>query len=154
MQARLIPATLTLLAATVSVAAAQETAADADPAMQAADATPALSVELNAMTPTEGACRLTFLVENRLGADLDKAVFETVLLTDEGIVDRLTLFDFRDLPQDRRRVRQFDLPNLDCGGLGQVLFNAADSCDGAGIAPGACMDALDLSSRTDVEMAG
>jgi len=115
---------------------------------------PALGLELNALRQVEGACRLTFLAENGLGADLGALVLEAVLFTRDGTVERLTLFDFGALPAGRPRVRQFDLAGLACAGLGQVLVNGATECAGAGLAPGACIDALRLDTRTDVAVAG
>jgi hypothetical protein len=115
---------------------------------------PTLGLELNTVSDAEGACRLTFLAENALGADLDALVLEAVLFTAEGSVDRLTLFDFGALPAGRPRVRQFDLGGLSCDALGQVLVNGASECAGEGVATGACIDTLRLSTRTDVEVAG
>jgi hypothetical protein len=113
-----------------------------------------LSLDLNAVQDAGGACRLIFVAENRLGADLASAVFEAVFFTPDGVVERLTLLDFQDLPQDRRRVRQFELPGTSCAALGQVLFNAATACDGPGLAPGACMGGLAVSSRVALGISG
>ena len=115
---------------------------------------PALAVELNAAETAEGACTLSFLITNDLSADLDQAVFETVLFDQEGTVERLTLFDFGALPQGRPRVRQFVLPQTDCTGLSRILFNGAETCSGPGIAAGECADRLQLTTRTDIEVLG
>jgi hypothetical protein len=115
---------------------------------------PALSVELNGTGQEGAACRLTFVVENRMGADLETAVFETVLFDKAGAVLTLTLFDFGALPEGRSRVRQFDLAETDCGSLGRVLLNGAHACKGEGIDAAACDAGLALSTRTDVEILG
>jgi hypothetical protein len=115
---------------------------------------PTLGLELNTVSEAEGGCRLTFLAENALGGDLDALVLEAVLFTADGAVDRLTLFDFGALPAGRPRVRQFDVAGLACGALGQVLVNGAADCAGEGIAPGACIEALRLSTRAGVEVTG
>lgn len=115
---------------------------------------PHLSLELNAMQQLEGTCRIVFLAENRLGTDLDALSYETVLINTEGVVDRLTLFDFQSLPEGRMRVRQFDLENAQCAGIGQVLINGAAACKGEGLAGGECIDKLTVSTKTDTEIAG
>jgi hypothetical protein len=115
---------------------------------------PHLELELNALDPVDTGCRLTFLAVNQQGADIDKLVVETVLFTTEGRVDRLTLFDFGALPLSRPRVRQFNLPDLACDRLGQVLINGVQTCEGAGLAPGGCAAALKLGSRTDAQLVG
>lgn len=114
----------------------------------------ALFVELNTLSPLDGGCRLTFMATNALGTDVEQLVLETVLLTTDGKVDRLTLFDLRDLPANRPRVRQFDVSGLSCDGLGRVLINGIDTCSGEGLDRATCTDQLDLSTRTDVEVIG
>lgn len=113
-----------------------------------------LSIELNTLTQKDSACRMIFLVENTLGADLSSAVFETVFFKTNGGVERLTLFDFQALPQGRPRVRQFDIPNVQCGSLGQVLINDVHSCKGDGITGVDCIKGLKLSTKTSVEVLG
>ncbi|WP_425049727.1 hypothetical protein [Psychromarinibacter sp. S121] len=145
------PRTLCLAAAFAAsgALAVQAQAQDAEP-----ETAPALKVELNSATPLEGACRLTFMATNGLGVDVAKLVLETVLLTTDGVVDRLTLFDLQTLPANRPRVRQFDVAGLDCGKLGQVLINGVQACDGEGLDPATCTNELDLSTRADIEVLG
>jgi hypothetical protein len=123
-------------------------------AAENAAAEPALIVELNAVGQQGDACRLTFVAENGLGADVASAVFETVLFDREGQVLTLTLFDFQDLPSGRPRVRQFDIPATDCGALGRILINGASACEGEGLDAGSCMTSLRWRSRTGIEVLG
>lgn len=120
------------------------------PGALAQDAGGSLSLELNRVDSLEGACRLTFLAENGLGMDLQALSLETVLIDAEGRVERLTLFEFGALPDGVPRVRQFDIPGLACGGLGQVLINGVAECS----AGAACAERLELLTRTDVEVLG
>ncbi|MDF3351001.1 hypothetical protein HKX17_12635 [Sulfitobacter sp. KE34] len=140
---------LAALSLTIAEGAAAET-----PAATPASASPALKVELNAADTTEANCKLTFLITNELSAPLDKAVYETVLFDREGTVNRLTLFDFGELPVGRPRVRQFVVPQITCENLGRILFNGAQSCDGAGIEAGTCESALAPATRTEIEVLG
>lgn len=121
----------------------------------AQDAPATLIVELNRIVPLDGACRLTFMAQNNMDADIEQIVFETVLFTAEGGVDRLTLFDMGALPTARPRVREFDMPGLSCAALGRVLFNGVDTCTGNGLDPAVCEGALSPVSRVnDVEVIG
>ena len=119
-----------------------------------AQAAPVLSLELNALQDVGGACRLTFLARNGTGADIEKAVFETVIFDASGGVVTLSLFDFRDLPADRPRVRQFDLQGLACRDVGQALINGSNTCLVDGAESRVCNDALSLGSRIEVELLG
>ena len=67
------------------------------------------------------------------GASLDGTVFETVLIARDGAAERLTLFDFDAPPEGRPRARRFDVPDLDCVSLGQVILDGASTCEGAGL---------------------
>jgi hypothetical protein len=120
----------------------------------AEDAAGKLSIELNATSSGNGACTLTFLVENGHAAPIDKLVYETVLFDSSGQVNRLTLLDFGKLPSGVLRVRQFVIPETPCDGLGRVLFNGVNVCEAAGLDAGQCGMPLTLSSRTKIEVIG
>lgn len=113
-----------------------------------------LFLELNAVQEVDGACRMTFLAQNETGVAIEKAVFETVIFDASGQVVSLSLFDFRDLPENRPRVRQFDLPGMACDTVGQALINGANSCVVDGVESGVCHEALSLGSRLAVELLG
>lgn len=116
------------------------------------DAPARVAIELNAAQQMDQGCKLSFLVTNTHAADIDKAVYETVIFDANGQVSRLTLFDFGSLPSSRPRVRQFVIPGTACDAIGQVLFNGAQTCDGA--TAGACAKDLTLSTRTGIEVTG
>jgi hypothetical protein len=109
-----------------------------------------LSIELNRIDPIEGGCRLTFLAQNALGADLQTLSLETVLIDRDGRVERLTLFAFGALPNGIPRVRQFDIQGLACDHLGRVLINGIAECS----AGAACAEGLRPTSRTEIEVIG
>ena len=110
----------------------------------------ALTLELNAAQPSEKGCRLTFVVTNKLGGDLARAAYELALFDKNGVVDRLTVLDFRDMPEGKTKVSRFDLPGADCAGITRVLINHATQCEGTGIAPDACMKALRTETKTPI----
>ncbi|WP_270728296.1 hypothetical protein [Shimia sp. Alg240-R146] len=113
-----------------------------------------LSLELNAVQEVEGACRVTFVANNTTGAAIDKAVFETVIFDSTGAVVRLSLFDFRALPEGRPRVRQFDVPGMRCETISQTLINGANTCIVNGAESDICGDGLTLSSRISIKLLG
>ncbi|RWM30073.1 hypothetical protein [Mesorhizobium sp.] len=120
------------------------------PAWAQSTPAPALNLELNAAQPSEKGCRLTFVVNNALGADLSKAAFEIALFNEAGVVDRLTVLDFKDLPAGKTKVTRFDLAGADCGKLSRVLINSTTECAGNGVEPAACMRGLKTSTKTAI----
>lgn len=122
-----------------------------DQPLQQAGTAPALHIELNRVASGDAdGCRLTFVVRNATGADLPEPRFEFVLFDKDGLVDRLTTFDFGALVTDKTSVRQFDLPGASCDRLGRILVNGPARC-GDGSAPH-CKAELSLASRTDIPL--
>lgn len=114
-------------------------------------AAPSISLELNSLQPAQGSCRLTFVAANNLGAPLSKVAYEVALFDGKGLVDRLTVLDFRLLPEGKTKVRQFDLPETNCADIGRVLINDATACEGEGIEPADCIRKLETSTRTKLD---
>ncbi len=137
---RILTAAL-LASAPVFGAAAQEA--------EGSSSAPVLSVELNALQSTDKGCRFTFVVANQLGGALESAAFELVLFDKAGMVSQLTIVDFKDLPDGKTKVRQFDFSGVDCASLGRVLVNDATECKGSGIDARACIENLKTETRTD-----
>ncbi|MBE1291734.1 MAG: hypothetical protein GJ677_04510 [Rhodobacteraceae bacterium] len=122
---------------------------------QADDITEAgVSLELNAVQDVESGCRFTFVANNNSGTSIEKAVFETVIFDTDGAVVRLSLFDFRALPERRPRVRQFDVPGMTCASIGQTLINGVNSCIVNGTENSVCSDGLQLNSRITIKLLG
>jgi hypothetical protein len=111
---------------------------------------PVLTLELNGAQPSDKGCRLTFVVNNDLGAGLSKAAFEIALFNQEGVVDRLTVLDFKDLPAGKTKVTRFDLAGADCAKISRVLVNSATECAGSGIEPTACLAHLKTQTKTAI----
>ena len=111
---------------------------------------PALILELNGAQPSDKGCRLTFVVTNNLGAELTKAAFEIALFNDAGVVDRLTVLDFNELPAGKTKVARFDLAGTDCAKVSRVLINHATECVGAGIDPKACLSELEPQTKSTI----
>lgn len=115
---------------------------------------PSLAIDLNVLEQVEQACRLVFVASNKTGASIEQMSLETVLFDPKGTVDRFALFDFKDLPVGKTRVRQFDLPDTQCGSIGRILINGAASCKGPSFKGTECIEHLDLTSSSKTEIVG
>ncbi len=132
--------TIALLLATLSATPtlAQETA----PA-------PGLALELNALTPSETGCRVTFLATNQLGTELTRSAFEIALFGAGGGIERLVSLDFKAMPEGKTRVLQFDIGELGCDKVSRVLINDVVACEGTGLDPKICLAGLSTVSRLE-----
>ncbi|KFB09819.1 hypothetical protein [Nitratireductor basaltis] len=135
--------------ASVITAAILSAVASAAPAQDAQTRSTALRIELNAAAPVDNACRLTFVATNGLEQDIGKAAFEFAIFNSDGLVERLSVLDFQDLPSGRTKVRQFDLANIACENVSRILVNDAKSCEGA--EPTACLDQLEATTKAEIE---
>ncbi len=120
----------------------------------AQDASGNLTVEINELAPSEKGCKLTFVAGNGLAQELTKVSFEFVLFDEKGLVERMAVLDFRDLPAGKTKVRQFDLPGTKCESVKSLLINDAPVCTGDGVAKDACMKVLKTGSKSSVELKG
>lgn len=109
-----------------------------------------LILELNALQPVERGCRFTFMISNDLDAEISQAAFELALFNTAGMISRLTIVDFKDLPAGKTKVRQFDFPDIDCNDVGRVLVNDAPKCAGSSIAADTCIRYLSTRTTTNV----
>jgi hypothetical protein len=111
-----------------------------------------LSMELNATAETENGCMMTFVVESGLGSDISKASYQMVFFNGEGLVERMTVLDFQDVPAGRTRVRQFNIGGAACSSLSRVLVNDVATCESDDLPADACIVSLAASSRSDIEL--
>lgn len=110
-----------------------------------------IRIELNGLEPSQQGCRFTFVAENGLEVAIERAAYEVALFGKDGLVQRLTVLDFKDLPAGRTKVRQFDLPEVDCADIGRVLINDAAACEGGeGLGEKSCIASLKTKSRGEV----
>ena len=109
-----------------------------------------LGLELNALTPSDTGCRVTFLATNGLGTELRRAAFDVALFGASGSIERLVSLDFKTMPDGKTKVLQFDLAELRCDGISRVLVNDVAACEGDGLDPKACLAALTTTSRLSV----
>lgn len=122
-------------------------------AMAEGDAAKPLALELNKATDTQTGCLLTFVGTNKTGLPLASVAYELVLFDKDGLVERMSAFDFGSMPDGKTFVRQFELKGSKCPGLSQILVNGAARCEQADPVKGAentCVSALAPTSRTDI----
>lgn len=137
----------------VPAAFALALAAGAAVAQEAAPAG-ALNIELNEVAPSQKGCKLTFVAGNAFVQNLSKVSFEFVIFDQKGLVERMAVLDFRDLPAGKTKVRQFDLPGTNCEAVKSLLINDAPACVGDGVEGDACMKGLKTGSKSPVELKG
>ncbi|MCF3935778.1 hypothetical protein L1787_20485 [Acuticoccus sp. M5D2P5] len=110
----------------------------------------ALFLELNNLAAAQNGCRVSFLVRNEMGGEIDDLSLEVAVFGKSGALDRLLRLNFGLLLEGKTRVRQFDLDATPCDGIGNVLVNDVASCDGDGLTPLSCLRAVETRSALDI----
>lgn len=112
-------------------------------------APPALTLELNTVQQQASACRIAFVMHNRLATAIEKLVFELVVFDKNKRVARILAIDIGALPKGKTRVRQFDLTGMRCDKIGRLLLNDIKHCAGPGLSAALCLSRTQTSSRLD-----
>ncbi len=104
-------------------------------------------LELNTATDVPGACRLTFVATNGTGVALTATSYEVAVFGEAGVFSTIVVLEFGELPLNKTRVVQFDIPEQSCANLSRILINGQDQCTSASGDSDLCMTALSASSR-------
>lgn len=111
----------------------------------------AFRLELNKLESVDGGCRLTFVAFNGTGVNLEQTSYDVAVFDDTNAVSDRLILEFGTLPENKTRVVQF-LLNRACTQISRLLLNEAEECLGAdGQSSRICMDALQASSRENVQ---
>ena len=111
-----------------------------------------IGLELNRLEKVGDGCRLSFVFRNGLSGTVEAMALELVLFDGEDRVAGLIAIDAGRLPAGKTRVRQFDFPATPCSGIARVLVNDVTACQGGGLAPGRCLEAIEVSSRAGIDL--
>ena len=129
---------------------------------------PPLALELNKLEPVAPAgqstagqstagqsagCRAYLVATNpEGGVRLDVLRLDLVLFGTDGVILRRIALDVGPVMPGRTQVRPFELRDLACDGIGQVLVNDTMLCKVAGTDRTDCMDRLRTSSRVPAKL--
>lgn len=115
---------------------------------------PQLTLELNklesvpAATGGGGDCRAYIVATDpEAGAKVDALRLDLVLFGTDGVIARRIALDIGPIQPGRIQVRPFELRDLPCDSIGQILINDTMLCKVGGTDYPDCMDRLRTSSR-------
>ncbi len=122
----------------------------------AATATPVwgadgITVELNKLTPVEGACRVYMVFTNGGDVALDSYKPDLVFFGKDGVIRKRLVVEGGPLAAGKTKVKLFDASDIDCADIGRILLNDVAACDGPGQSPVGCLAATETVARGDVK---
>jgi hypothetical protein len=86
------------------------------------------------------------------GPKLDALRLDLVLFGTDGVIARRIALDVGPIGPGRTQVRPFDLRDLACEGISQILVNDALICKVAGADQTDCLDRVRTSSRVSAKL--
>tara|TARA_R110002049_G_scaffold10127_3_gene50402 strand:+ start:110693 stop:111181 length:489 start_codon:yes stop_codon:yes gene_type:complete len=108
-----------------------------------------LGVELNKFEPGEaGGCRAFFLFRNQTENSFEGFEMSLAILDQSGIIDRLLTIDAAPLPAARTTLKLFEIPEIGCADISEVLLHELPSCRPQNADEMDCFAILDLRSKT------
>ncbi|WP_122074745.1 hypothetical protein [Pseudophaeobacter sp. EL27] len=112
-----------------------------------------LLVELNKMEEIDGGgCRAFFLFRNQTGKSFAGFEMSLAILNGDGIIDRLLSVDASPLPVQRTTLKLFEVPEISCGNISEILLHDVTSCQPQNEAEMDCFPILTLGSRASAKL--
>lgn len=111
-----------------------------------------LSIELNKLEQQNAACRLTLLIKNDLNTRIEALDFELALFGQDKKITKLLAIAAGSFPNQKTRIRQFDLTDTACSGISRFLLNSVTKCTGDGLTPDNCLERTKTRSTTNIAL--
>jgi hypothetical protein len=108
-----------------------------------------LSVELNKFEEIAGGgCRAFFLFRNDTGKSFEGFEMSLAIFNRDGVIDRLLSVDAAPLPVARTTLKLFEIPQIACAGISEVLLHDVPVCKPQNEENTDCYPLIDLKSKT------
>lgn len=108
-----------------------------------------LTVELNKFEENEGGgCRAFFLFRNQSDLTFEGFEMSLAILDKGGVIDRLLSIDAAPLPAARTTLKLFEIPEIACTDISEILLHEISSCKPQNSEETDCFPMLTLSSKT------
>lgn len=112
-----------------------------------------LTIELNKLEPADGGgCRAFFLFRNQSGKAFEGLELSLAILDGDGVIDRLLNIDAAPLPVARTTLKLFEIPEIACTGISEILLHAIEVCKPQNEENADCFPMVDLVSRAPARL--
>lgn len=112
-----------------------------------------LTVELNKFEENEGGgCRAFFLFRNQADLTFEGFEMSLAILDKGGVIDRLLSIDAAPLPAARTTLKLFEIPEIACTDISEILLHEISSCKPQNAEETDCFPMLTLNSKTDAAL--
>ena len=106
-----------------------------------------IEVELNKLEPVEGACRAYLVTQNLTDTRFESVQLDVVMFDNDGIVARRLAVQIGPMPKNKTSIKVFDIKDLGCKDIGQLLLNDVIECRDASGKREDCLSLISVSQR-------
>ncbi|KIN70004.1 Tat pathway signal sequence domain protein [Sulfitobacter noctilucicola] len=118
-----------------------------------AQETGGLTVELNKIEASDsGGCSAFFLFRNGTDNSFDGFEMSLAILDTSGVIDRLLSIDAAPLPVSRTTLKLFEIPEIACEDISEILLHDLTSCKPQNAEEMDCFPILELRSKAPVAL--
>lgn len=118
------------------------------PATLAAQSSGGLTVELNKVEASDaGGCSAFFLFRNETQNSFEGFEMSLAILDGNGVIDRLLSIDAAPLPVSRTTLKLFEVPEIACTDISEILLHDLTSCKPQNGEEMDCFPILTLQSK-------
>ena len=119
----------------------------------AAAQTARLTIEINKFEEIEGGgCRAFFLFQNDTPTSFEGFEMSLAIFNKAGVIDRLLSIDAAPLPVARTTLKLFEIPQIACTDIGQILLHDMPICKPQNAENTDCYPLIDLASKTSAAL--
>ena len=112
-----------------------------------------LMVELNKVEEIDGGgCRAFFLFRNQTEKSFAGFEMSLAILDGQGVIERLLSIDASPLPVQRTTLKLFEIPEISCTNIPEILLHDVTSCQPQNEDQMDCFPILDLGSKTSAQL--
>lgn len=112
-----------------------------------------LTVELNKFEQIEGGgCRSYFLFRNDTDNSFEGFKMSLAILDGQGVIDRLLSIDAAPLPVSRTTLKLFEIPEIACTDISEILLHEITSCRPQNGEETDCFPMVTLASKTSASL--
>lgn len=112
-----------------------------------------LGVELNKLEDNgAGGCRAFFLFRNGSGVAFEGFEMSLAIFDAQGVIDRLLSIDAAPLPVERTTIKLFEVPDLGCDRIAEILLHDMPVCRPQNAESIDCFPVVALSSRASAAL--
>lgn len=112
-----------------------------------------LGIQVNKFEEIEGGgCRAYFLFANNTATSFEGFEMSLAIFDKAGVIDRLLSIDAAPLPVARTTLKLFEIPQIACANIGQILLHDVPVCKPQNAENVDCYPLITLTSRTSAQL--